>query len=433
MIALHNAKIITFYPPSVSDEQDIIIDHEQIIDTGKDIITRYKPDTIYDLTGKYISPGLVCSHNHFYSFLSRGILADIKPSKNFTEILENMWWKLDRALDEDAIYFSAITAAMEAIKCGTTAVIDHHSSPSVIEGSLSIIRSALEKAGLRGILAYEVTDRNGENDSRLTMNESFAVFNAEKESSLIKGAVGAHASFTLSDKNLELLKHVLIFTEKGLHIHAAEDKYDQEHSKKTYGKSVMKRFADADLLNEKAIIAHGVYLEKKDIDILNNYDAFLVHNPRSNMNNNVGYFNKLDKIKNPALGTDGIGSDMFEELKFAYFRNREAKNKYDLDLFLKALQNGNLILERYFEKPFGKIEKGYTADIVIYAYNPPTPLQGENLAGHLIFGAMSKDIETVIINGKVVYKKHSFPFDTREIYSSAASSASRLWNRMNEL
>lgn len=433
MIALHNARILEFYPPSVSDECDIIISEDTIIDTGKDLLKNYIPNITIDLTGKFISPGLVCSHNHFYSFLSRGIMADIRPASSFREILENLWWKLDRALDEESVYYSSICAALEAIKCGTTSVTDHHASPSFIRGSLGLLRSAFEKAGLRGLLAYEITDRNGEKDVKVGIEETVSFILSDKGSSLIKGSIGAHASFTLSNKTLSMLREVMDVTGRGIHIHTAEDKYDQLHSYKHYNESVIRRLSEFGLLNDKAILAHGVNLDEGELEIINDYDSFLVHNPRSNMNNNVGYLDKLNKLKNPALGTDGIGSDMFEELKFAFFRNREETDRYETALLLESLNNGNKILERYFGKRFGKIEKGYPADIVIYNYNPPTPLCSENLAGHLLFGSIAKDIETVIIDGNVVYENRSFPFDTSEIYSAARQSAQKLWERINEL
>ena len=187
------------------------------------------------------------------------------------------------------------------------------------------------------------------------------------------------------------------------------------------------------LLNNKSIIAHGVYLTENDINILNERDSFLVHNPRSNMNNGVGYMNNLYKIKNVGIGTDGISSNMFEEIKFAFFKNNDSNGKLNMNDFMKFLQNGNVILERYFDNKFGKIEKGYIADIVIYDYIPPTNLVDENLAGHFIYGFSSRDVETVIINGNIVYENRSFPFETNSIYSKARAVAKKLWERMNQI
>ena len=187
------------------------------------------------------------------------------------------------------------------------------------------------------------------------------------------------------------------------------------------------------MLNEKSILAHGVHLSLNEIKIINDNDSFIVHNPRSNMNNSVGYLNNLHQIKNVTLGTDGIGSNMFEETKFAFFKNNDAKVKLPPEYFLKYLHNGNLILQRYFNSIFGKIEKGYKADLVIYNYNPPTPIGSKNLAGHFVFGFSSRDVETVIINGKIVYENRSFPFEVNSLYAEARKAATKLWKGVDKI
>jgi cytosine/adenosine deaminase-related metal-dependent hydrolase len=230
-----------------------------------------------------------------------------------------------------------------------------------------------------------------------------------------------------------LISEKLEGTGKGIHFHVAEDQYDGSYSHHHFAKDIVKRLDDFNLLNDKSILVHGVYLNDNDINILNERDAFLVHNTRSNMNNSVGYMNKLNQVKNPALGTDGIGSNMFDEMKFAFFKNADAKGKISMDDVFRMLDNGNVILSRYFGKKFGRIEKGFAADLVIYDYNAPTPLVNENLQGHLIFGFESHDVETVIINGKIVYENRAFPFDTEEIYAESKKAAKSLWSKMDAL
>lgn len=435
MIVLKNTNLIQFYPPKIYYNVDVIIENEIIIDTGRNVGDNYKSDKTLNLNNKFISTGLVCSHNHFYSVLARGILADINPCNNFLDILKNLWWKLDRAIDEESLYYSGIIGALEAIKSGTTSVIDHNASPNFISGSLSTLKKAFETAGLRGILAYEITDRNGIDGMIEGVKESikFAENIENDKRDLIKTAIGAHAPFTLSDNSLEQIREAIKTTNRGLHIHVSEDETDPSYSNQQFGKDVLKRLDNFSLLNNKSIIAHGVYLTENDINILNERDSFLVHNPRSNMNNGVGYMNNLYKIKNVGIGTDGISSNMFEEIKFAFFKNNDSNGKLNMNDFMKFLQNGNLILERYFDNKFGKIEKGYIADIVIYDYIPPTNLVDENLAGHFIYGFSSRDVETVIINGNIVYENRSFPFETNSIYSKARAVAKKLWERMNQI
>ncbi|MCK9212515.1 MAG: putative aminohydrolase SsnA, partial [Ignavibacteriaceae bacterium] len=425
MIILKNATVIQLYPAQVTTGVDVVIENEVIKAVGKNIAEKYKADKIIDASHKIIAPGIVCAHNHFYSALARGILADIQPSTDFISILKNLWWRLDHALDEESLYYSGIIGALEAVKSGTTSVIDHHASPSFIKGSLSILQKSFEQVGLRGILAYEITDRNGSKGMRDGIEES-ALFiqkiqneKTENKLHLIESAIGGHAPFTLDNKALQLMAEVVAATKSGIHLHVAEDNYDSSFSHHHYGKDILERLEEHNLLSEKSILVHGVHLTNNDLEILNRHNAFLIHNPRSNMNNSVGYMDQLHQVKNLGIGTDGIGANMFEETKFAFFKNQEVKGKLSYPDFMKILQNGNEILNRYFNFSFGKIEEGFAADVVLLDYQAPTPLQSENLAGHFLFGFSSRDVETVIINGKIVYEERHFAFDTTNIYKEA--------------
>lgn len=440
MIILQNANLISLYPPSVEFNVDVVIEGSEITARGSNIASGYRQDKVIDCTGKYVTPGFVCSHNHFYSVLARGILAGIKPSGDFIGILKNLWWKLDRALDEESLFYSGTIGALEAIKCGTTSVLDHNASPSFIKGSLSTLRECFIKTGLRGILCYEVTDRNGNSGALEGIEESVEFIrslecqgNKEKEFQLIEGAIGAHALFTLSNRTLSMLSEAVNETKRGIHIHAAEDNYDASYSHHYHDLDIAERLEKSGLLNEKAILAHGVHLGLNEVELINAHKSFLVHNARSNMNNSVGYSDKLKSVDNLALGTDGIGSDMLEELKAAFYKSSDAKAGISLDSLLKALQNGNRILESYFNRSFGKVEEGFAADLVILNYDSPTPLLPENIGGHLIFGISSRNVETVIINGKIVLEDRNFPFDTKPLYEHARGQAEKLWKKIIDL
>jgi putative selenium metabolism protein SsnA len=438
MLVFKNANVIHFFPPVVREDLDVVIDDGLIIDVGRNVSKNYQASRTVNLRNKFISPGIVCSHNHFYSALARGILAKVTPSDDFVGILRNMWWRLDRALDEESLYYSGIVGALEAIKAGTTAVIDHNASPSFIKGSLKTLKNSFEKIGLRGILAYEITDRNGEAGMIEGVEEAkefckFIQKEKKRPLGLIETAVGAHAPFTLSDQSLRMIGDAIASTHRGIHIHVAEDQHDVSQSRELYNRDPVKRLDMFGILDKKAILVHGVYLSDTDIDLANKRDAFLIHNPRSNMNNGVGYMQKLGRVKNVGLGTDGIGANMFEEAKFGYFKNTETKGGLSPLNFLKFLQNGNEILTRYFDHKFGRIEKGYVADLVVYDYDPPTPLTENNLAGHFIYGFSSRDVETVIVNGIVVYEERKFPFETRELYSKAQAAAQNLWKKMDKM
>ena len=445
MLLIKNATAVQFQPASITDGVDILIDKNRITEVSSHIDIA-RADKVIDAKGRLVMPGIVCSHNHFYSGLSRGVMADIKPCPDFVSTLKNLWWRLDSAIDEEILYYSGLICSLESIKAGCTSVIDHHASPLYIKGSLNTLRSGFMKAGLRGMTCFETTDRNGgmaEVEAGIQENIDFAqsIDRAKAKSAtakdsvpyLVEAHIGAHAPFTVPNDGLGLLADAVKETGRGLHIHVAEDKYDATWSRHQYGQELLQRLDGFGLLDEKTLIAHGSYLTPADIELLNQRDGFLVHNPRSNMNNNVGYNTRLSQFKNVALGTDGIGSDMFEELKFAFFKHRDAGGALWPDSFLNFLNNGNRLLERNFGGQFGRIEAGCQADIVIHDYNSPTPLVADNLPGHLAFGMNSSGVRTVVVDGAVVYEDYEFPFDLSEIYAESRKASKRLWKNMDRL
>ena len=441
MLILKNATIVQLYPAKVEKNVDIVIENDEIIATGSSLTSRYPQATVKEMHGRLVMPGNVCAHNHFYSGLSRGIQANIAPSPDFISTLKNLWWRLDRALDEESLYYSGLICSLEAIRSGCTAVIDHHASPNYIGGSLSQLRHAFLKVGLRGMTCFETTDRNGgakelqagvEENIRFA-NEIDQARKAGREPYLVEAHIGAHAPFTVTDDGLSMLREALKATGRGLHIHAAEDSYDVSHSHHHYGKDLLVRLAEFDLIDSKTLVAHGLYLSDSDIALLNERDGFLVHNARSNMNNHVGYNHRLPEYRNLALGTDGIGSDMFEELKFAFFKHRDAGGAWWPDSFSRALNNGNTLLSRNFNAKFGRVEAGYKADLTISDYLAPTPLLAENIAGHIAFGMGANSVHSVMVNGVMVYENRQFTFDCEPIFAEASKVAAKMWKRMDAL
>jgi putative selenium metabolism protein SsnA len=440
MIALKNATVVHLSPADVTIGVDVLIDGTEIAGVGKGLAAGARAERTIDLGGRVLMPGLVCSHDHFYSGLSRGIIARIAASTDFVSTLANLWWRLDRAIDRDVLQACGTICALEAVKAGCTAVIDHHASPFFIEGSLSTLKECFEKVGLRGVLCYETTDRNGAAgmEQGVRENRSFARSVEEEKKGkgkerLVEAMIGGHAPFTLGDKALGKLGEVARETGRGFHVHVAEDGFDPSYSHWFHGKDALKRLDGFGLVNGKSIIAHGLYLTPEDRDVLNSRDAFLAHNCRSNMNNHVGYNSELPHVKNVALGTDGIGSDMLLEVKFAYFRHRDSGGSLAPGAFTRFLQNGNEILHRSFGENFGRVEKGYKADLTVLDYDSPTPLVRENVAGHAVFGMGSRDVHTVIVNGKVVMEGRGFRLDTAAVYAGAREAAQRLWRNMDAL
>lgn len=440
-LILKNATVAQLYPAKVQQLVDIVIEDDLILEAAPNLSQRYPQATVKEMHGRLVMPGIVCSHNHFYSGLSRGIQANIAPCPDFISTLKNLWWRLDRALDEESLYYSALICCTEAIRSGCTAVIDHHASPNYITGSLSQLRKAFLKTGLRGMTCFETTARNGgfnEQQAGVEENVRFAReidLAREKghEPYLVEAHIGAHAPFTVSDEGLAMLGEALKTTGRGLHIHAAEDRYDVSHSHHKHGKDLLVRLAEYNLIDNKTLVAHGLYLSDEDIKLLNARDGFLVHNARSNMNNHVGYNQRLTEFRNLALGTDGIGSDMFEELKFAFFKHRDAGGPLWPDSFARALVNGNTLLSRNFNARFGQVAAGYKADLTICDYVAPTPLIAENLAGHIAFGMGAGSVHSVMVNGVMLYENRQFTFDCEPIFAEARKVAAKLWQRMDAL
>lgn len=441
MLVLKQATVVEFQPARIQSGVDIVIDGSRIAAAGVGIADNYQAERVIDLQGKLVMPGLVCSHNHFYSGLSRGITASIAPSPDFISVLKNLWWRLDLGIDEEILYYSAMVCALEAIRCGTTAVIDHHASPAFIKGSLKTVKQALEDTGLRGITCYETTDRNGgmnEVAAGIQENVDFArLCDTGKQladgNHLVEAMIGGHAPVTLPDAALKLMADAVQETGRGIHIHVAEDRYDISHSHHLYGKDVIVRLNDYGLITDKALLVHGVHLSEQDIAMINNKHAFLAHNARSNMNNHVGYSSSLPLYHNLVLGTDGLGSDMFAELKFAYFKHKDAGGPLWPDSYLKFLYNGNELLRRYFAADFGRVLPGYKADLTVLDYQSPTPLVAGNIGGHIAFGLDSRDVTTVIINGKLVLENRQFVCNVSSIYEQARKAAKRLWDKMDKL
>jgi putative selenium metabolism protein SsnA len=440
MIVPKNATVVHLHPAEVSPGVDVVIDGTEIHSVGRAAGEGIKPERAIDLAGRLLLPGFVCGHDHFYSGLSRGIMARVAPCPDFVSTLQNLWWRLDMALDAEAVRLSGLVCALEAVKAGCTSVIDHHASPSCIEGSLSVLKEGFEKVGLRGILCYETTDRNGREGARRGVEENrrFArLVEAEKKSRgkmrLLEAMIGGHAPFTLSDEDCAALAEIVTETHRGFHVHVAEDAFDPSWSHRMHGKDPLRRLDDFGLITDASLIGHGLFLGAGEREILNARGAFLAHNSRSNMNNHVGYNAELPHVKNVVLGTDGIGSDMLLEAKFAYFRHRDSGGPLSPGAFMRFLQAGNEILHRSFGESFGRVEKGYKADLVVLDYDSPTPLARENVAGHALFGMGSRDVDTVIVNGRIVMESRSFRGDTAAIYVEAQAAARALWQRMDRL
>lgn len=428
-VILTNAILVDIDPPRV-ERGDLRIEGGKIAARGK---VRVDPtDERIDCGGAVVLPGLVNGHTHLYSALAVGMQPPPRNPKNFLEILQLVWWRLDRALDEESNEISAKIGALDALACGTTTLIDHHASPDAIDGSLDAIERGLASVGIRGVLCYETTDRNGDagRDAGLAENARYLTGCTARKNGQFAGLVGAHASFTLGDKSLDALAQMAEKFDTGVHIHVAEDPCD--------GTKLVDRFEQHRLLKPTSIFAHGIHLDDREIERVNAAKVTMAHNPRSNMNNAVGY-SPIGKYKASAmLGTDGIGADMFAESKAAWFKSRDNAaiggagiSPADVMQMLaasarRASQSLGVML--------GKLEVGAVADVVITDYVPFTPLTTQNLPGHFIFAMSSRNVCHVMTNGVWRMRDRKIhSVDAHQIRRDAVSISNKLWDRMSRM
>jgi putative selenium metabolism protein SsnA len=430
---IKNPNLLTLSPRSLHEKTDLRIENGVITARGKNL-TPVDGEEVYNFDEKILMPGFPCAHTHMYSSLARGMPPPDEPPKNFTEILQKIWWRLDRALDEESIYYSALIGAVEAVRWGTTLLIDHHASPSSIHGSLDVIKRAYEDVGIRGVLCYEVTDRGGmeKRDQGLEENERF--IKANRDNPLIRGIVGAHASFTLGNDSLQKCGALADDCNTGVHIHVAEDMCDVRDAKEKYNTDLLSRLDTHGIMREGSIFAHCIHLAQNDYERIRSAGGWMVHNVRSNMNNNVGYAPVLLFGDRAGLGTDGFPADMFEDAKLMFFKMRDAGIRPDPTMLEKFITGGAKIASDIFGRNIGSLEKDAAADLVILDYVPPTPLTEDNLLFHYLFGMRSSMVESVMVNGKWVVKDSEVQgVDVTAVYKEASRAAGDLWERMKRV
>jgi putative selenium metabolism protein SsnA len=418
----------------------VVTDEDLIIAVGDstEMKQRFPEAKSIDCSSQIILPGFICAHHHFYSTLARGMFIPGEPAANFVEILERLWWKLDRSLLEEDILLSAQLPLIDCIRNGTTTIIDHHASPSMRDGSLDLIEKAVRQAGVRSSLCYEVSDRNTPGGG-LEENERF-IKKIGKGDGQVAAMMGLHASFTLSDATLQKCVKIAKDAGVGCHIHVAEDAADREDAFAKYKMSTVQRLDKLGLTGEKSIFVHCVHVDDSEMDVLAATNTIVVHNPESNMNNAVGVTPVLKLLKKGVLvglGTDGMGSDMLAQMRCAYLLHRLANHDPRV-AFTEApqmlLQNNAQIAERQFGVQLGEIAQDRPADFAILDYQPPTPLSEANFLGHLIFGLVDATVDTTVCRGKVLMQgKKILSLDEERLSARSRELAPQMWKRFEDL
>ncbi|GAB4531261.1 MAG: putative aminohydrolase SsnA [Anaerolineales bacterium] len=443
MLITH-ANLITW-----EDENRILEDHAVLVRAGR--IAEIGPSAALeachpaeerlDAGGQYLMPGNIVAHTHFYGAFARGMAIPGPAPKDFPEILEKLWWPLDQALDEEAVRLSAQVMLAEAIRHGATTLLDHHASPNFLTGSLDVIAEAVEHAGARAVLCYEVTDRYGEAKAQESVEENVRFIRKAavgETGDLVRATFGLHASLTLSDATLEACAAAAEGLDTGFHIHVAEHEADEYDSLSKSGTRVVDRLQRFGILGSKSIVAHAIHIDAREAALLAESGTWVTHQPRSNMNNGVGAaeVESLMRLGVPVcLGTDGFSSTMWTEWKTAYLLHkvwhRDPRRMNGADVARMAAYNNAALANVFFpEAPIGKIVPGAFADLILVDYHPNTPLTPGNLPWHILFGFHESMVTMTMVNGRVLMRdRQLLTMDEAEITARARELAPQVWER----
>lgn len=440
MLFIGNGKVITRDGGAFFENGAVVTDGEKIVAVGDGAaLRRQYPDAeLIDAHGGTIMPGLINMHNHIYSAFARGLSIRGYAPKDFSDILEGQWWKIDRHLTHENNRLSALAVYADCIKNGVTTVFDHHASYFDVPGSLDDIASAATELGVRASLCYEVSDRDGEKKAMEAVleNERFILRAQQEGSDMLHGMMGLHASFTVSDETLrrcEAHRHGA-----GYHVHCAEGPADLAHCLKTYGKRIIERFCDAGVLGERTLAVHCVHINRAEMQLLRDTGAMVVHNPESNMGNAVGCGPVLHMLREGVtvgLGTDGYTNDMLESYKVGNIIHKHhlcdptvAWGEIPAMLF----EHNAAMAGRFLKAPVGVLRPGAYADVIVTDYDPLTPMDGANANSHILFGMNGRSVTHTICNGKVLMRERVLTgIDERALMVECRASAQRLWTSIN--
>lgn len=441
---LTNGKIITWGQPGrILEGYALRIVGSKIVEIAiqPDLLEKYPQEERMDAHSQYIMPGNICAHTHFYGAFSRGMGVPGPAPKDFPEILGKLWWSLDKALTLDDVRYSALVCLIDAIKHGTTTLIDHHASPNAIGGSLTEIALAVQEAGVRASLCYEVTDRDGDQGAKDGIAENARFINAVKaeKNGKLAATFGLHASLTLSEKTLEACRDACP-DDVGFHVHVAEHPVDEYDSLQKCGERVVDRLERNGMLGPRSIAVHAVHVDVREIELLAANQTWVTHQPRSNMNNAVGMSQPEAMMRagiKVCLGNDGFSNQMWQEWKTAYLAhklwNHDPRRMSGTDVVQMAVYNNASLAEQQFGVgPIGVLQPGAEADLIFVDYHPFTELIAGNLPWHIIFGFHESMVTTTMVGGKVLMRdRQLLTLDEEKITYEARKLSAETWKRYN--
>jgi len=389
---------------------------------------------VIDATGCLVLPGLVLGHTHLYSALACGMPGPAAAPVDFPDLLRKVWWRLDRALDSELVALSAEVGAWLAIRCGVTTLVDHHASPGAIDGSLDAVAGALSSVGVRGVVCYEVTDRNGagERDAGLAETDRFLGRNRRPN---VRGMVGGHALFTLDDAALRGAAALCEKHDVGFHVHVSEDPTDDRVCRGQHRVAPLARLSQFGLLREDTLLGHGVHLSRWERERLAESGCFIAHNPRSNQNNHVGYGVPAEMGLRVVLGTDGIGADLFAEGQAAFYAGRAHDRDFDAAQVTAWLDNARTFAAARFGEPLlGTLAPGAPADVVVLDNRAPTPIDAGSWPWHFVFTQSAAAVRDVFVAGQPRLRgRRPVDLDEADLLARSREGARRLWSRIEAI
>ncbi|MDI7247480.1 MAG: putative aminohydrolase SsnA [Bacillota bacterium] len=441
MLIVGRGCVITLDPEGrVLDDGAVAIADGVIREVGAtDEVRGRHPDAEFiDAEGRVIMPGMINTHMHLYSTFARGMALKDAPPRTFMQILERLWWRLDKALGSEDVYVSALVPLIDCIRCGTTTLLDHHASPMAVPGSLDEIARAVGEAGIRACLAYEVSDRDGGEVAGQGIRENVRFIERcrREGGEHLAASFGLHAQVTLSDATLAKCREAAEGLDVGFHVHVAEGPEDVEDALAKSGKRVVERLDAFGILGPRTIAAHCVHVNEAEMDILLERDVNVVHNPESNMGNAVGVapvLRMLGKGVKVGLGTDGYTSDMFESVKVANMLHKLAERNPSAawaEVPVMIFENNREIARRIFGRKLGVLEPGAAGDVIVVDYRPPTPLGPSNYYSHVLFGMSGGLVDTTVVAGRVLMRGRRLTgLDEERITARSRELARRVWER----
>lgn len=443
-LLIDNAIVLTFGDPGRVIPDGAVLVRDGVVaavGTRSEVRSRLWADEtpqVLDARGAVVTPGLVNAHMHLYSTFACGYAAP--PSHNFKEILENLWWPLDRAMTLDDVRLSALVPAARCLLAGVTTIVDHHASYGATRGSLDVIARVVRGLGLRACLAYEVSDRWGEEAATeaIEENESFLVAVSARQDPDLAALFGLHASFTLSDRTLQRCADAARRSGlPGFHVHVAEDLADVEDARSRGASGVVERLYRNGILGPRTVAAHCIHVSGAEASTLADTRTLVVTNPQSNMNNAVGVADVEGLLQAGCvvgIGSDGMTANILEEVRAAIFTRRQ-ESRDPTRMFAEAAQalvvTNPQIASHLFGRTIGVLREGAAGDAVVWDHHPPTPVHEGNVAGHVVFGLPAARPRHVVISGRVVVRDGTIPdLDMDAVAREARSLAASMWSRM---